>query len=54
MVRAEVGLVPLAQMEQLLHKPLAVAQDKYPQLQAQEFSTLAVAVVEWKMLANLA
>jgi hypothetical protein len=40
-------------MEQLLHKPLAVAQDKYPQLQEQEFSMLAVVAVEWKMLVHL-
>jgi hypothetical protein len=53
MVRVVVVLVLLAQMEQLLHKPLAVEQAKYPQLQAQEFSMLAVVAVEWKMLANL-
>jgi hypothetical protein len=40
-------------MEQLLYKPLVVAQDKYPQLQAQESFMLVAVVVEWKMLAKL-
>jgi hypothetical protein len=40
-------------MEQLLYKVVAVELDKYPQLQEQEFSMLAVVAVEWKMLAHL-
>jgi hypothetical protein len=43
----------LVQLQQPLHKPLVVVQDKYPQLQAREFSMLVAVVVEWKMLAHL-